>query len=79
MSSLSDKDYESFILTLINGKQSLGYHEAFYALVNHELRRKDKVPFKSTSAEELTVRGRSFSQKGKDNCGRLKSRPDFKI
>jgi len=42
LSSFSDENYESFVLTLINGKQSLGYNEVSFALVNHGLRRKDK-------------------------------------
>ena len=44
LSSLPDEDYETFILTLINGKQSLSYNEISFALVNHELRRKKKSP-----------------------------------
>ena len=42
LSSLPDEDYQTFVLALINGKQSLGYHEVSSTLVNHELRRKDK-------------------------------------
>ena len=38
LSSLPNKDYETFFLTLINGKQSLGYNEVSSTLVNHELR-----------------------------------------
>jgi len=64
LSSLPDEDYKTFILTLINGKQFLGYNEVFYALVNHELRRKDKKSSNSTSAEALMVRSRNFSRKG---------------
>ena len=30
LSSLPDEDCETFILTLINGKQSLGYNEVFF-------------------------------------------------
>jgi len=43
LSSLPEKDYETFVLTLINNKQALSYNEVFFsALVNHKLRRKDK-------------------------------------
>jgi len=35
---LSDDDYKTFVLTLINDKQSLKYNEMSAALVNHELR-----------------------------------------
>ena len=42
LSSLLDNDYETFDITLINGKQSLSYNEVSITLVNHELRQKDK-------------------------------------
>jgi len=35
-------DYETFVLILINGKQFFTYNEVSSALVNHELRKKDK-------------------------------------
>jgi len=44
LSSLPDRDYETFVLTLISGKQSLCYNEFFSALVNHELRRTKSPP-----------------------------------
>ena len=78
LSSLPDEDYEIFVLTLINGKQSLGYHEVSSTLVNHELRRKDKESSNSISVEALIVRGKSSSQKGKGDCGRSKFRLDFR-
>ena len=74
LSSLPDEDNETFVLTLINGKQSLTYSEVSSAIVNHELRRKDKESSNNTSAEALMVRGRSFSRKGKGDCERSKSR-----
>jgi len=78
LSSLPNEDYESFVLTLIGDKQSLSYNEAFFALVNHELRRKDKVSSNSTSTEALTLKDKSFNRKGKSDRERLKSRADFK-
>ena len=78
LSSLPDNDYETFILTLINSKQSLSYNEVLDAVVNHELRWKDNESSNSTSAEALTVKGRSFNQKGKGHRGRLKSMSDLK-
>ena len=42
LNSLPDEEYETFILTLINGKQSLNYSDVLAALVNYEVRRKDK-------------------------------------
>jgi len=78
LSSCFDENYETFVLTLINGKQSLTYNKVFSILIDHELSRKDKASSNSTSAEALTLRGRSFSRNGKGNRGRLKSRADFR-
>ena len=74
LSSLSDDEHETFVLTLINGKSSLNYDEVSTVLANHELRRKDKESSSSTSAEVLTARRRSFNPKGKGGQGRLKSK-----
>ena len=41
LSSLPDDRYETFVLTLINGKSSLNYVEVTTALVNLDLRKKD--------------------------------------
>ena len=49
------------------------------ALVNYEVRRKDKQSSSNgTSAEALIVRGRGSNQKGKGECQRLESRPEFR-
>ena len=61
LSSLPDDYYETFVLTLINGKQSLSYNKVLTTLVNYELRRKDKKSFNSTLVKALTIRGRSFN------------------
>ena len=42
LNSLLDEKYETFILTLINGKQSLNYNDVSATLVNYKVRRKDK-------------------------------------
>jgi len=60
LSSLPD-DYETFILTLINCKQSLSYNKVSAALVNPELRQKDKESSNNTLPEALTARGKSFN------------------
>ena len=39
-----DEGYETFVLTLINGRTSFSYKEVTTALVNLELRKKDKKP-----------------------------------
>jgi len=76
LSSLPDDDYETFFLTLINGKQSLSCNEVSVALV--KLKRKDNESPNGTSTEALIIRGRSFNQKGKSDCKRLKFRSDLK-
>jgi len=78
LNSLPDEEYETFVLILINGKQTLNYSDVSAVLVNYEVRRKDKQSsFMSTSTEALMVRGRSFSKKGKGDRCRSKSRPGF--
>jgi len=79
LSSLPDDEYETFVLTLINDKSSLSYDEESTSIVNHELRRKNKESSNSTSAEVLTVRGRSSNRKGKGDRGRSKSKAGRKI
>ena len=37
LSSLSDEEYETFVLTLINGKTSFSYSEVTATLVNYQL------------------------------------------
>jgi len=76
LSSLRDEGYETFVLTLINGIISLKYSEVTTALVNLELRRKDKESLSSTLVEALTVRGKSPNQRG-ENRGRSKSRSRY--
>jgi cell division cycle protein 20 (cofactor of APC complex) len=63
LSSLPDEEYETFVLTLINGKASLKYNEVTGALVSYELRRRDKESSGNASGEALTARG---SQTGRD-------------
>jgi len=64
LNSLPDEGYETFVCTLINGRTSLSYSEVTTALVNLELRRKDKEFLGGTSTETLTVRERSLNQRG---------------
>ena len=66
LNSLSDEEYETFILTLINEKQSLNYNDVSVTLVNYEVRRKNKQSsFSSISAEMLVVRGRVSIRRAK--------------
>jgi len=40
LNSLPDEKYETFVLTLINGKQTLNYSDVSTALVNYKVRRR---------------------------------------
>lgn len=73
LSSLPD-EYETFVMTLINGKTSHSYSDVKPALVNLELRRTGKESFSSTSAEALTARWMSSNKKNGGNCHALLSR-----
>ena len=42
LNSLPDEEYETFVLTLINGKQSLNYNDVSAAPVNYKVRKKDE-------------------------------------
>jgi len=72
LSSLPDEEYETFVLTLSNDKASLSYNDVSAALVNYDMRRKDKESFSSsTKAEVLTARGMdSNHRKGKRDIGK---------
>ena len=60
LNSLLEEEYETFTLTLINGRQSLNYNEVSAALVNYKVRMQDIFSFfGSTTTEALAVRGRS--------------------
>jgi len=79
LNSLPDEEYETFTLTLINGRQTFNYSKATDALVNYVIRRQDRLfSSKNTSAEALAVRDRSFNQKGRGDQERSKSRPLFR-
>ena len=79
MNFLPREEYETFTLTLINGRKSLNYSEVSAALVNYEVRRQNKLSsFRSTTIEALTVRGRSSNRKGKGDQERSKSRSGFR-
>ena len=71
---LPDEEHETFVLTLINGKQSLNYSDVSAALVNYEVRRKDEqFSFKTTIAEMMTAREMgSNHQKAKESLKNLK-------
>ena len=79
MNSLLDKEYETFVLTLINCRQSLNYNDVSAALVNYKVRRKDKQSSSNgASAEALMVRGKGSNRKGKGERERSMSKPSFK-
>jgi len=54
LNSLPDEEYETFILTLINDKQTLNYSDVSVAFVSYEVKRKDKQSSSNgTSAKAL--------------------------
>jgi len=72
LNSLPDKEYETFILILING-QILNQSNVSAALVNYDVSNKDKQSSSnSTSAETLIVRGRGSNRKDKGELLTLK-------
>jgi len=53
---------------LIIERKSLNYNEVSAALVSYEVSRQDRLSSSgSTTAEALTVRGRSSNRKGRDD------------
>ena len=79
MNSLPEKEYETFTLTLINGRQTLNYSEVSAALVNYEVRKQDRrSSSEGTSAETLAVRGMSSNRKGRGDHEKSKSRSAFR-
>ena len=67
LSSLLNEEYETTVITLINGKKSLSNSEASAAPVNYELRKQDKEFSISTSAEVLTASRIGYNhRKGKE-------------
>jgi len=68
LNSLPRKEYETFTLTLINGRKFLNYSEVSAALVSYEVRRQDRLfSSGSTTAEALAVINRSSNRKGRDD------------
>ena len=54
LNSLPREEYETFTLTLLNGRKSLNYSEMSAALVSYEARRHDRLSSSgSTTAEVL--------------------------
>ena len=72
LSSLSDDEYETFIITLINDKSSLSYDKVSTTLVNHELRRKDKESSSRTSARSIHCKRMEFQSEGQKRSRRIK-------
>jgi len=79
LNSLPQEEYETFTLTLINGRKFLNYSEMSATLVSNEVRGHDRLSSSgSTTVETLMVRGRSFNQKGRGDQEKSKSRSGFR-
>ena len=75
LNSLHDEEYETFVLTLIDSKQSLKYSDVSAALVNYKVRKKDKQSSSSsTTSEVMTARGMCFNhRKGNEEFEKFKT------
>ena len=74
LNSLSDEEYETFVITLINDKQTLNYSYVSTALV---MKKNEQSSLKSDSTEALMVRDKSFSKKGKGDLWEIEVQTDF--
>ena len=63
LSYLPDEEYETFVLTLINGKTYLSYSEVTVVLMNYQLRKKDNESTSDTVMEAFVARGKNPNQK----------------
>ncbi|XP_020250019.1 uncharacterized protein LOC109827417 [Asparagus officinalis] len=57
--SLREDDYDTFVLTMINGRTTISYKEVTSTLVNYKLRKSDGEPSEKASGDALTMRDRS--------------------
>ena len=75
LNSLPNEKYETFVLILINGKQTLNYTDVSAAFVNYEVRRMSKhSSSNSTTTETVTARGMDPNyKKGKGEFGKSKT------
>ena len=73
LNSLPD-EYDHLTTTLLHGKDSITFDAVCSALYRSETRKKDKRDHRDTTAEVLTVRGRSHSSKP-GRRGKSKGRP----
>ena len=55
LNSLPDEKYETFVLTLINGKQTFNYSDVSAALVNYKVRKKNKQSSSKSDSTEAGV------------------------
>ena len=58
ISSLPD-EFDHLCISLIHGKEKLFFEEVCTALLNYEIRKKDKREHQDESVQALTMRGRS--------------------
>ena len=60
LNSLSREEYETFTLTLLNGRKSLNYSEVSAALVSYELRRQDRLSFREHNCRGICGKRQEF-------------------
>ncbi|CAN1285750.1 Retrovirus-related Pol polyprotein from transposon TNT 1-94, partial [Linum perenne] len=67
------ESYEFLTTTLLHGKSEISFDDVSNALMNNEVRRKDKGSYRESSSDALIVRGRTNSRK-KGEYGRSRSK-----
>ena len=70
-------ELDHLCIIIIHGKDKLSFKEVCYALLNYEIRKKDKKYYWDKSVKALTVRGRSQNKKWK-KMGKLRPKSDWK-
>ena len=74
---LPDEEYETFILTLINGKQTLSYSEVSAALINYKVKRKDKQSSQWYISRGIKGKRQGFQSEGQTRAWEIKVEARF--
>jgi len=64
LNSHPEEEYETFTLTLINGRQTLYYSEMSAALVNYEVKRQDGLSSSGGTSRDIGGKKQKFQSEG---------------
>ena len=67
------KSYEFLVTTLLHGAYDIYFEDVSNALINNDVRKKNKEAYQDSSSNVLTARGRTFTWK-KRKCGKSRSK-----